>query len=68
MSRIRQRGDRDRVEGRSAVLLYEALSQADVGVLDDPGFWRYLELGALLGLHSVARKQCLPDGQVRTLR
>ena len=36
--------DRDRVEGRAAVLLYEALSRADVGALDDPGFWRYLSL------------------------
>ena len=36
--------DRDRIEGRAAVLLYEALSQTDIGVLDDPGFWRYLSL------------------------
>ncbi len=40
----RSPSDRDRVEGRASVLLYEALQNVDPEVLDDPGFWRYLSL------------------------
>jgi len=40
----RSPSDRDRVEGRAAVLLYEALRDVDPNILDDPGFWRYLSL------------------------
>ena len=40
----RSPSERDRVEGRAAVLLYEALRNVEPDVLDDPGFWRYLSL------------------------
>ncbi len=36
--------DRDRLEGRAAPILFEALECVDPAVLDDPGFWRYLSL------------------------
>jgi len=42
--------DKDRVEGRAARHLYEALKPTDghysvpVHILDDPGFWRYLSI------------------------
>lgn len=37
--------DRDRVEGKAAVLLYDGLSGVPFDALDDPGFWRYLSVG-----------------------
>lgn len=37
--------DRDRVEGRAAVLLYDGLAGVPFDALDDPGFWRYLSVG-----------------------
>ena len=36
--------DRDRLEGRAAPILYDALMTVEVAILDDPGFWRYLGL------------------------
>ncbi|MDE0644348.1 MAG: DUF6339 family protein [bacterium] len=36
--------DRDRLEGRAAPILYKALHNVEIYVLDDPGFWRYLSL------------------------
>ena len=37
--------DRDRIEGKAAVLLYDGLAGVPVDALDDPGFWRYLSVG-----------------------
>ena len=37
-------GDRDRIEGRMSRVLFGALEDVPVEVLDDPGFWRYLSL------------------------
>ena len=44
--------DRDRIEGRAAVILYAAIedSGSDVQALDDPGFWRYVALAHLWNL------------------
>ncbi len=36
--------DKDRLEGRVAPILYSALQEVCVEILDDPGFWRYLSL------------------------
>lgn len=37
--------DPDPVEGQAAVLLFNALVEADEAALEDPGFWRYLSVG-----------------------
>lgn len=39
--------DEDQFEGAMAILLYEALSDYPVDVLDDPSFWAYLAAGPL---------------------
>lgn len=36
--------DRDRLEGKAAVILYNSLHNINAAVLDDSGFWRYLSL------------------------
>ena len=46
ISRLREEvTDRDRIEGKAAVLLYDGLSGVEFDALDDPGFWRYLSVG-----------------------
>lgn len=42
--RVLYRSDKDRLEGIVAPILYSALQEVCVEVLDDPGFWRYLSL------------------------
>jgi len=37
--------DRDRIEGKAAILLYDGLAGVPLDVCDDPGFWRYLSVG-----------------------
>lgn len=37
--------DRDRIEGKAAVRLYDGCSGVGFEALDDPGFWRYLSVG-----------------------
>ena len=36
---------RDSIEGRAAIVLYEAVEKMPAIALNDPGFWRYLALG-----------------------
>lgn len=42
--RVCYRSDKDRLEGIVAPILYSALQEVFIEVLDDPGFWRYLSL------------------------
>lgn len=37
--------NRDQIEGRASILLYDGLSAVGFEALDDPGFWRYLSVG-----------------------
>lgn len=37
--------NRDRIEGKAAVVLYDGLAGVPFDALDDPGFWRYLSVG-----------------------
>ncbi len=41
--------DQDRIEGRAACILYQAIEEAQIETqaLDDPGFWRYVGLAYL---------------------
>lgn len=42
--RVIDGNDKDLLEGRVAPVLYSALQEVYVEVLDDPGFWRYLSM------------------------
>ena len=42
--RSRQSKDRDMFEGQASGRLHSSLQDTPIGILDDPGFWRYLTL------------------------
>ena len=54
--------DRDRLEGKAAPILYDALEGVDVAVLDDPGFWGYLSLGHFWSLIAWRQEEAFANG------